>query len=85
LVALLLVVACGVIGYLYLSAARSLWRGLHEEAAVQGQVAHLKAEYNRLAKERTVLESRQYIETAARRLGFAFPGERQYVIGGSEG
>ena len=74
-----------MIGYLYFSAARSLWTSLHERDAVEGQVAALRREYGELSRQKALLESRSYIETAARRLGFAFPGERQYLLAGGEG
>jgi len=83
--ALILLVGVAVVGYLYVSAGRSLWDSLRERAAVQRQIAKLQAEYRGLARERALYESRQYVETAARRLGFAFPGEKEYLVGEGAG
>lgn len=71
--------------YLYVSAAARLLASLRETQAAQRSLASLRAEYRQLAAQRQQLQSPSYIETQARRLGLAFPGERQYLIGSPEG
>jgi cell division protein FtsB len=72
----------GVLLYLYISPARSLWWAVGESHRRQATVAALSATNARLRAERANLGTPASLEHEARSLGLVRPGEREYVIFG---
>ena len=75
----------GVLGallFLYLSAGISLLSTWSEARHAAGDVAGLRREYHVLNAQHAQLESPVWLESQARRLGWVFPGEHQYIIRG---
>ncbi|HLI32206.1 MAG TPA: hypothetical protein VKU89_05645 [Solirubrobacteraceae bacterium] len=72
--------ALAAILYLYISAGVHLGSALGEEQAGARAQAALQREYAQLARERATMLSTSWIESQARRLGMAFPGEQQFEL-----
>jgi len=79
------VVMLGVLGallFLYLSAGISLLSTWRESRRTAGDVTALQREYRVLKAQHAELESPVWLESQARRLGWVFPGEHQYILRG---
>lgn len=71
--------------YLYISAGLHLTAALGEEQAGARAQAKLRHEYSLLAGRRARMLSTSWIESQARRLGMAFPGEQQFELRSAAG
>jgi cell division protein FtsL len=80
---LALVGALVAILYLYISAGIRLRAALGEEQSSARAKAALAHEYQLLESRRAQLLSSSWIESQARRLGMAFPGEQQFELRGA--
>lgn len=66
----------------YLGPATKYLQAWHLAGETRAQVQNLRADNERLTKEAKLLQQPATIETEARRLGLARPGEQVYVVRG---
>jgi cell division protein FtsB len=75
----------GVLGallFLYVHAGVSLLSTWREAGQTKSAVATMRREYRQLEAQQAQLQTAPLIETDARRLGMAYPGERVYSVRG---
>jgi hypothetical protein len=68
--------------YLYIGPAVSWIQTYREAGRQRGQVAELRAEYDKLLKRKRELTAPGALEREARRLGMVKAGERAYIVEG---
>ena len=81
----LVVVGVGLVLFLYYRPVKSYLATAKEVAAREAEVKQLRAQRRSLEHKLALSTTREELAREARRIGYVRPGERLYIVKGSEG